>query len=290
MSRHLILSAAALALALAAPSAHAAIIEFPAANSRSFIELFEIDSGRSLCNLTCSLVASPTASVSQAPFSLVGGPGNLNFVNATGDISGTAMHSIVSGNIGVEYDLGFTDTYTVHGGSGPFAITVHLAADAIASSLQSGPFQVIAGAGMAVTIGTFSVDPNVVFQPSVIPFDRTTTVGSSGVISQGGVRPPFSLPLTAATSYTRIVNPGDVFDIGYELTSSFAQASIDASHTATIDFDLPDGVFLTGASGAVFGDVPAVAGVPEPASWALMIAGFGLAGGMLRKRRAWARA
>ena len=85
MSRRLILSAAA-ALALVAPAARAAVIEFPDPASRSFIELFEIDSGRSLCNLTCSLVASPTASVTQAPFSLVGGPRNLNFVNAAGDV------------------------------------------------------------------------------------------------------------------------------------------------------------------------------------------------------------
>ena len=284
MSRSLMLSAAT-TLALAAPSAHAAVIEFPALNSRSFIELFEIDSGRSLCNLTCSLVASPTSSVSQAPFSLVGGTRNLNFVNAAGDISGTAMHSNVSGNIGVEYDLGFADTYTVHGGSGPFAVTVTLAADAIASSLQSGPFQTISGAGILVKIGAFSVDPNVVFQPTVTPFDSSTT-GHSALISQGVIGPAFSVPLSAMASYTRIVNPGDVFDIGYELTSSFALGSIDASHTATINFALPDGVFLTGASGATFGVVPGVAGVPEPASWALMIAGFGLAGAMLRRRPA----
>jgi hypothetical protein len=284
MSRKLMLSATA-TLLLAAPSAQAAIIEFPALNSRSFIELFEIDSGRSLCNLTCSLVASPTSSVTQAPFSLVGGPNNLNFVNAAGDISGTAMHSIVTGNIGVEYDLGFVDTYTVHGGTGPFAITVTLAADAMANSLQSGQFNTIAGANIAVTIGTFSVDPNAVFQPIVTPFDPST-VGHSAVISQGGVRPPFSVPISATTSYTRMVNPGDVFDIGYLLRSAFGVGSIDASHTATIDFDLPDGVFLTALSGAAFGDTPGVAGAPEPASWAMMIAGFGLAGAMLRRRRA----
>jgi hypothetical protein len=33
------------------------------------------------------------------------------------------------------------------------------------------------------------------------------------------------------------------------------------------------------------GDIPGVGAAPEPASWALMIAGFGLAGGALRRRR-----
>ena len=269
--------------ALAAPTAQAAIIEFPPLNSRSFIELFEIDSGRSLCNLTCSLVASSTSSVSQAPLSLVGGPRSLNFVNATADVTPGAMHSTVTGNIGVEYDLGFVDTYTVHGGTGPFTITAHLDADAIASSLQSGPFQTIAGANINVKIGTFSVDPNVVFQPQVTPFG-TSPVGQSAVISQGCICGAFSIPLTASTSYTRIVNPGDVFDIGYELSTLFALGSVDASHTATIGFDLPDGVFLTASSGATFGDVPTgPSGAPEPTSWALMIAGFGLAGAALRR-------
>lgn len=278
--------AAACAVALAAPSAHAALIEFPPANSRSFIELFEIDSGHSLCNLTCNLVASSSSSVSQAPFGLVGGPSNLNFVNATADITPTAMHSIITGNIGVEYDLAFVDTYTVHGGTGPFSITVHLDADAIAYSLQSGPFQVIAGANIQTRIGTFSVDPNVVFQPGVTPFGGPSDFGGSAVISQGCICNAFSVPLTASTSYTRMVNPGDVFDIGYELSTLFARGSVDASHTATIDFDLPDGVFLTASSGATFGDVPnGPPGVPEPSAWTLMIAGFGLMGGSLRRRR-----
>jgi hypothetical protein len=45
----------------------------------------------------------------------------------------------------------------------------------------------------------------------------------------------------------------------------------------------------TGGGAASFGGTvnfsPAIAGVPEPASWALMIIGFGSAGAMLRKRR-----
>jgi len=51
-------------------------------------------------------------------------------------------------------------------------------------------------------------------------------------------------------------------------------------------------LILTGSGGAAatFGGTanfsPTIASVPEPASWALMIIGFGSAGAMLRKRRA----
>jgi hypothetical protein len=38
-------------------------------------------------------------------------------------------------------------------------------------------------------------------------------------------------------------------------------------------------------NGSVTAGVPAAAGVPEPAAWALMIVGFGLAGAALRRRR-----
>jgi len=54
-------------------------------------------------------------------------------------------------------------------------------------------------------------------------------------------------------------------------------------------FNLPDGVTANAGDYLVnnrFIDPLAPAGgVPEPASWALMIAGFGLAGAALRKRR-----
>ena len=50
-------------------------------------------------------------------------------------------------------------------------------------------------------------------------------------------------------------------------------------------------LILTGSGGAAatYGGTanfsPIVMGVPEPASWALMIIGFGSAGALLRKRR-----
>lgn len=53
-------------------------------------------------------------------------------------------------------------------------------------------------------------------------------------------------------------------------------------HTAAITFELPDGVSFTSASGAFL--TAQDAALPEPATWATMIAGFGLVGGALRRR------
>jgi hypothetical protein len=65
----------------------------------------------------------------------------------------------------------------------------------------------------------------------------------------------------------------------------------DFSHTASIHFFLPQGVTLTSESGFFEGfSTAAVDGVPEPATWALMLAGFGLSGGVLRRRRSLASA
>lgn len=55
--------------------------------------------------------------------------------------------------------------------------------------------------------------------------------------------------------------------------------SISIGKVAGVSFTSDSGVFLTKAGGAV-------GGVPEPASWAMLIAGFGLTGATLRRRRA----
>ena len=48
----------------------------------------------------------------------------------------------------------------------------------------------------------------------------------------------------------------------------------------------PTGVIDTSAAITAFHTTGIAAGVPEPASWALLIAGFGLTGAVLRRRRA----
>lgn len=58
----------------------------------------------------------------------------------------------------------------------------------------------------------------------------------------------------------------------------------DFAHTGSIAMQLPSGVSFTSGSG-VFLSPPLPSGVPEPTTWAMLIVGFGLAGGAIRKRR-----
>lgn len=62
----------------------------------------------------------------------------------------------------------------------------------------------------------------------------------------------------------------------------------DFGNTAALRFGaLPDGLSFTSQSGVFLSGLSGPApGVPEPASWAMLIAGFGLVGARLRRRRA----
>ncbi len=62
-------------------------------------------------------------------------------------------------------------------------------------------------------------------------------------------------------------------------------AICDYGHTGTFSFNnLPTNVTFSSASGTFLSSVGSGA-VPEPASWTMLIAGFGLTGGVLRRRR-----
>lgn len=66
--------------------------------------------------------------------------------------------------------------------------------------------------------------------------------------------------------------------------SAGGRGSADFGHTAEIKWNLPEGVTYSSASGGFFAGSPAA--VPEPASWAMLIAGFGLIGSVMRRRKA----
>ncbi|KTT71870.1 PEPxxWA-CTERM sorting domain-containing protein [Sphingomonas endophytica] len=66
---------------------------------------------------------------------------------------------------------------------------------------------------------------------------------------------------------------------------TLASGLADMGNTATIKFSLPGNVTMTSASGQ-FLTGGAAAGVPEPATWAMMLLGFGAVGVAVRRRRA----
>lgn len=87
-------------------------------------------------------------------------------------------------------------------------------------------------------------------------------------------------------------NPDAVFAIQgltYGFSSGYQYLCFQATNgpcvqgeTIVPNYFAVDGVSATGLAGAV----PLNGGVPEPATWALVIGGFGLAGAALRRRRA----
>ncbi|WP_375402288.1 PEPxxWA-CTERM sorting domain-containing protein [uncultured Sphingomonas sp.] len=82
-----------------------------------------------------------------------------------------------------------------------------------------------------------------------------------------GATPDLSLALTLYA----IANDGGIADFG---------------RTARVGLTLPEGVTYTSASGVFLTAVGVPGAVPEPATWASMILGFGLVGGALRRARA----
>ena len=90
---------------------------------------------------------------------------------------------------------------------------------------------------------------------------------------------------------TRLVIPSGLSTLGLRANLSVRCGSgdtCDFGHTGTVRFgDLPSGLSYTSESGAFLTGLGGVVGggVPEPATWAMMIAGFGLTGVALRRRR-----
>ena len=90
---------------------------------------------------------------------------------------------------------------------------------------------------------------------------------------------------------TRLIIPSGISSLGVQATLNISCRggdTCDFGHTGAFRFGaLPGGLsytsesgtFLTGLGGVVGG------GVPEPATWAMMITGFGLIGMAMRRRR-----
>lgn len=77
-----------------------------------------------------------------------------------------------------------------------------------------------------------------------------------------------------------------LYEIGMGISLTGTNIIKDFSNTSFVNFDIPDGVILNSSSGVLLSQpIQAAGSVPEPASWAMLIAGFGVIGGLARRRR-----
>ncbi len=105
------------------------------------------------------------------------------------------------------------------------------------------------------------------------------TLGFEGAQRYFGLLITSSDPTNALTFYS-----GETAVFSYAVGSNFSGSSFVNFAFGSQSFDSV--VFTAGPGTGFESDNHTIAAVPEPATWALMIGGFGLVGGTLRRRRA----
>ncbi|MEO7056793.1 MAG: PEPxxWA-CTERM sorting domain-containing protein, partial [Caldimonas sp.] len=113
--------------------------------------------------------------------------------------------------------------------------------------------------------------------------------GASGYVPPSGWQSySFSNQTPQGFDFSGVLRVGDlerdVFHLGLNLDCSCA--TCDFMHTGSIGLSLPEGVSYTSDSGVFLtaGSLP-VSPVPEPETWALMLAGLGIVGHFTRRRK-----
>ena len=173
-------------------------------------------------------------------------------------------------------------TFTVTGGGSKQITVISHLDGAIGSFANAFSFS---GLGYILNFGTTS---NLVYTSQGTQSGFTVTAGGASSLTPVGWD---SYSLTNVTGsgfdFTGIltITDGEVRSVGQRLSLTCQEGvNCDFSHTGSIALQLPAGVSFSSGSG-VFLAPPVVGGVPEPASWAMLIAGFGLVGGIARQRR-----
>jgi len=168
-----------------------------------------------------------------------------------------------SGGAGASANSSFIDMITITGGTGRGTYSFDASLDAT-----------FVGDGGSLTFRMGSISE--------------TVTRSGGVVSETIASAPRSFIFGVPFQFTGSL---DLFAVSLGGTDF---AEVDAAHTGKVvlgSFQVFDdggapvtGFQLTSQSGTDYNAAPG-GGVPEPASWALMILGAGLAGGALRRRR-----
>jgi hypothetical protein len=221
-------------------------------------------------NSFCATAAGPTVPVSM-PLTTFTDPrgSNFGFITESASVtSGKTATGTSLANSGSFEFIGINDTYAVHGtASGSFPITVTLHITGSIGTRETGPpfGNILTTEASRVKIGTFHPEATLTqFIVDPFPTDSQNPTSPNVGQSQGTVVSPTpqTFPLDVQTSYTKIVNINDVFDVGYSIElnlSGTGQINMIPT-TDVISFALPEGVCLPSAQGATFGGAPVIVG------------------------------
>lgn len=249
----------------------------------------------SRCAQTANSLGDPLAPVH---FEQVDGThGNINAVDAWASQTANSLHSAVrvyenyasnGAGEGILINTLF-DTYTIHSSdptaTGPVDFTISVGVHG-----TGGPSPDTAQDKFVrweMVIGARNTDPSADDKHQVGGPVGSLYGDGYGAPCITGVNPP-GCPVDAlvdATVSTGILTRdlGTPFELGYSLILDVGNAYADFGNTATINFDLPTGYFITSAAG--WTDPTLATGIPAPAGIGLFI--VGLAGlHVLRRWRA----
>lgn len=164
--------------------------------------------------------------------------------------------------------------YSVHGNlSGP------------GRSIMESTFSVAQNGGQPIMIGDYSADAMV-----GSPLERNVRPSSKYSFGWSSFEESYSADrYTTALTYDLFGVDPILSVASYLSVATYGNAEANFGNTSSLHFILPENVSFTSESGVFLNDAGAlpteVAAVPEPATWAMMIVGFGLVGAAIRARR-----
>jgi hypothetical protein len=209
------------------------------------------------------------------------GIGGAGYAEARADLTAGTLHayaSMLGGPTGDDSSAAaeFYDSLIFTMPTGVTSKTIRL------NWLIDGSFQV--GPSLGDSFSGALVQTSVQLSP--VAYEPSNPQEEGRLFYQGG--PTTSGPFELSQHADIVIFPNITYYIKARLAVAAAslgnapEAIADFSHTAALDFDLPDGVSFISGSGTLLSSTSAV---PEPASWAMTIVGLGLIGSAMRRRR-----